>query len=490
MAAHQQHAVLSCEAHIVAMMRKFPDSASVQRWGARASSCRMHDMAHLAAERKLSRAGACEAMIAALVQHSLDASVQEAALSVAVSLVCSSASNGRKMRAAGLCRLVVAAMRAHAAHSGVQKCGADAIMVLAEGTRRFGATAAHGAERVAIKDELMAAGVSTALLRALQTHRLNPRTVCSVLCAVTSLAPVFTRRDALKFSTTGGARALVAVMKSHVFDGSVQQASAQVLMDLANKDDTNAISMQFVAAGAGAALTTAIRLVHRYHQGPLDAVACLAWCGAAAQLAAAGAAEAVLAALCASTRSHTAANMYLKQWSAPRLTSALTALCTLADGDKGVCTRLRDAGACEALVLALKSLELPEDWADPNARAYFFGLSSIESLAKICSPVDPLGFAHLARAGACEIVVSTLREILQQPAEDELVMDTIERAIGAMINLSVDHGLAARLGVAGARSAIASTIAIYPDHDLLQMMCNKVKDNLLSTATSRSQRYY
>ncbi|KAG5175807.1 hypothetical protein JKP88DRAFT_171978 [Tribonema minus] len=222
MAAHQQHAVLSCEAHIVAMMRKFPDSASVQKWGARASSCSMHDMAHLAAERKLSRAGACEAMIAALVQHSLDASVQEAAISVAISLLCGSASNGRKMKAAGLCHLVVAAMRAHAAHSGVQK------------------------------------------------------TVCSVLCAVTSLAPVFTRRDALKFSTTGGARALVAVMNAHVFDGSVQQASAQVLMDLANKDDTNAISMQFVAAGAGAALATAIRLVHRYHQGPLDAVACLA----------------------------------------------------------------------------------------------------------------------------------------------------------------------------------------------------------------------
>ncbi|KAG5175808.1 hypothetical protein JKP88DRAFT_249946 [Tribonema minus] len=501
MAAHQQHAVLSCEAKMVAMMRQFPQSASVQRWGACAMVRRVQrlPMARLtivhnlgragACVHNLGRAGACEAIVAALLAHRLNVRVQEAALAAAGTLVCGSRSNWLKLKAAGLCPLVVAAMRAHAAQSGVQQYAAGVIAEIAEATRSFdvatASRAAHSSEHAATKEALMAAGVNTALVRALQTHCGSHKMVWRILYALISLTSAFTRRDALKFCSAGGANTLVAVMNAHPFHGYVQQAAARVLIQLAGTGGTDAIANKFIAAGASAAVTAVFHNVPQF--ASLDAVACLARYDAAVQLAAAGAAEAVLAAV----RTHTDDILFKVSLSTSELTSALYALSVLA-GNETVCTRLRAAGACEAVAIVLRSIELPEIWPGPNARVHMYALSLVRSLAKnsMCSTGAPEGLARLAHARACEAVVTILRQLLQQPHGEELLTHTIDQAICAMETLSNDSGLAARLALAGAKSAVASAIATYPANNYFQAACKCLKYHLSSTAASRSDRYY
>ncbi|KAG5189330.1 hypothetical protein JKP88DRAFT_302258 [Tribonema minus] len=489
MAAHQQHAPQRCHVHVVQMMQTFPGCASAQRWGARAIARIIRDDGTQDfAARELGRAGACEAVAAALAAHLAVASVQGAALHAASKLVRESARNWRRFEAAGLCASVVASMRAHALDSGIQLRGACVIVEVLGVTASVGDATGDASEHVVFKDSLTAARADGVLVRALQNHRRDPGTAAAVLHAVESLARAWTGAEALAFCAAGGACAVVACVGAHACDWEVQMQSLSALIMLLDSDvhGSVAVTAKFLAAGAIAAVTAALRaipLARAEASLALDAVSCLAAHGAAAQLVAAGAAEHVVAA----ARAYTGADL-CDEHPLAGLTSAVGAISQLAESGEHACVRLREAGECEAVPAALASLPLPEDWGGLTAVAHLFCLSSIESLASSGSSVGAGAVDCLARAGACEAVVDTLREFLKQVKGERLVTDTVKAAIDAMIVLTKSSCVAAQLGCAGARSAVASAMAAYPEHEDMQERGTMLKDNLAAAAASRSRK--
>eukprot|EP00611_Tribonema_gayanum_P020412 TRINITY_DN3723_c0_g1_i4.p1 TRINITY_DN3723_c0_g1~~TRINITY_DN3723_c0_g1_i4.p1 ORF type:complete len:311 (-),score=60.58 TRINITY_DN3723_c0_g1_i4:585-1517(-) len=294
MAAHQQVVPQPCHLHIVGMMQKFSGCASVQLWGARAFAQIIPD--DIGAARELGRAGACEAIAAALNVHLKIASVQYAALYAASKLVRKLACNWQRLKAAGVCPLAVASMRVHAFNSNIRLCGAWLIKNILDLTASDG----DATEHVAVKNLLMAARADVVLVQALRNHCRNPGTVCAVLDAVESLGRAWTGAEALAFCTAGGAQAVVAFMEAYDFDIDMQLQSLLTLTTLIDNDvnGSKAVTAQFLAAGATAAVTAALRaipLAHAEASLALDAVSCLAAHGAAVQLVAAGAAEEVVA---------------------------------------------------------------------------------------------------------------------------------------------------------------------------------------------------
>ncbi|KAG5189870.1 hypothetical protein JKP88DRAFT_252605 [Tribonema minus] len=244
------------------MMQKFPDSARVQLWGARAIDRIIHNAGFggfQIAARELGRAGACEAVAAASDAYRQVASVQQAALEAAGALVYKLACNWQRFNAAGLCPSVVASMREHAFNSDIQLCGACIIEYILDLTASVG----EATEHVAAKNSLMSARADSVLLRALQNHRRDPLIVCARLDAVESLAGAWTAAEALAFCTAGGAQAVVAFLDAHSFDRNVRTQSLSALTTLIDGDvcGGNAVTAQFLAAGAIAAVTALLRTI-------------------------------------------------------------------------------------------------------------------------------------------------------------------------------------------------------------------------------------
>eukprot|EP00611_Tribonema_gayanum_P021280 TRINITY_DN4054_c0_g1_i2.p1 TRINITY_DN4054_c0_g1~~TRINITY_DN4054_c0_g1_i2.p1 ORF type:complete len:100 (+),score=12.60 TRINITY_DN4054_c0_g1_i2:94-393(+) len=91
------HAALTFEAQVARMMRSFGDDASIQVWGAHAICAQiMHDVTNVEFKDRLGQAGACAALVTALVTHRRNEHVQAAGLQAVCSLAIECSANCRR----------------------------------------------------------------------------------------------------------------------------------------------------------------------------------------------------------------------------------------------------------------------------------------------------------------------------------------------------------------------------------------------------------
>ncbi|KAG5184189.1 hypothetical protein JKP88DRAFT_315497 [Tribonema minus] len=183
------------------------------------------------------------------------------------------------------------------------------------------------------------------------------------------------------------AQAVVAAMRTEITQQDLQAAAASAIERMTERHNGNGatIAQQFLDADAGNALMEALAASTTGGAAPymLQALTALAdYRGSAAQLLAAGAAETIMAAI------------------------AKLSLATKAPADSA---RLSAAGACEAVVEALKC-----DRSDDRLMA--LSLKALTALAAAAESHSSAVALSLVEAGACEAATATLNAVLLLPA--------------------------------------------------------------------------
>ncbi|KAG5175341.1 hypothetical protein JKP88DRAFT_250249 [Tribonema minus] len=177
------------------------------------------------------------------------------------------------------------------------------------------------------------------------------------LYALAAMAvPCFEPADATlpqRLNAAQVAQAVVAAMRTDVTQAGLQAAAALAIRNMTERSDAGgaAIAQQFVDAGAGNALMDALAAsaIRGAASDTLKALAALArYGGSAAQLLAAGVAEAIMAAV---DKHCTRGRMLSADYDGKQvLEPALSAIAALAASAPADSARLSMAGACNAVV--------------------------------------------------------------------------------------------------------------------------------------------
>jgi hypothetical protein len=221
----------ACEA-AAAAMRASLHSAPAQELCARTALNMMYDTDGL---ERLTEAGMCEAVVAALQHHTGAGSVQGSCLTALNRLASRSGAARSRLVAAGGCEAAVAALRAFPAVADVQRYGADSIANL------------HGNDSA---DRLIRAGAYTVLVEALSTST----------CCMHAIAMLAKRQPArTELSKAGACEALVRALQRSTGDpglGELWSFEWRAVEALLPDDDNRA---KFVAAGVCEAVVAAMQ---------------------------------------------------------------------------------------------------------------------------------------------------------------------------------------------------------------------------------------
>ncbi|KAG5175340.1 hypothetical protein JKP88DRAFT_250248 [Tribonema minus] len=385
-AGRQLHATVACEEQVARMMRSFPNDASIQVWAARAISALTVDEPNDSAiQRSLGQAGACAALVSALVKHRPNATVQFATAGATDALLAAVRARLRystvprqalyalgamavrpnepadatlllRRHAAQVVQAIVAAMRIDVTHQDLQAAAATAIERIMEHNNNGGA---------AIAQQLLDAGAGNALMEALAVSTRHGA-AAFVLLALAALASH--GGSAAQLLAAGAAEAIMAPVAKHCRDKPrspyedirrTELLSAAMSAIAALAVSAPADSATPCAAGACEAAVTTVpehvqilyaRDIHRnLLERGLEALAALASAAeshspvVALSLVQARACEAATAAL----------NLVLTPCgNDATLTSAMRTICALC-ADASAAARLSAAGARESVISAI-----------------------------------------------------------------------------------------------------------------------------------------
>ncbi|KAG5175337.1 hypothetical protein JKP88DRAFT_338847 [Tribonema minus] len=253
-------------------------------------------------------------------------------------------------------------------------------------------------------------------------------------------------------------QAIVAAMRIDVTHQDLQAAAATAIERIMehNNNGGAAIAQQLLGAAAGNALMEALAVATRDGAAApvLLALAALASHGvSAAQFLAAGAAEAIMAAVAKHRRGK------------PRLpyedicrtevqSAAMSAIAALAASAPADSARLCAAGACEAAVTTVpvyvNRLYAHSQYCDLLDK----GLQALAALASAAESHSQAVALSLVQAGACEAATAALNMVLPPWSSEKMLTSALRTICG----LSADAGAAARLRAAGACEAVTSAI--------------------------------
>eukprot|EP00611_Tribonema_gayanum_P011055 TRINITY_DN2118_c0_g1_i1.p1 TRINITY_DN2118_c0_g1~~TRINITY_DN2118_c0_g1_i1.p1 ORF type:complete len:403 (+),score=89.62 TRINITY_DN2118_c0_g1_i1:160-1368(+) len=356
---------------------------------------------------------------------------------------------------AGIGTALIVTMRTHAADADVQYAACIAMDSLAYSV---------GSAEVERAFRSAAAGAIDALAEALRAHIQHPMVPRQALYALRAMAvPGFGPADATlpqRLHAAQVAQAVVAAMRIDVAHQSLQAAAASAIRDMTERNNAGgaAIAQQFLDAGAGNALMNALAAstIGGADSDTLKALAALARYGSsAAQLLAAGVAEAIIAAV---DKHCTRGRMLSADYYSKRvLESALSAIATLAASAPADRARLSTAGACEVVVSAVQ--QLLNDVQRFDVAFYSELLPGLKALAALAAAGESHSQAvaqSLVQAGACEVATAVLKAVLLKPPSGHSELLTL--ALRTICSLSADAGAAALLTAAGAHEAVTSAI--------------------------------
>ncbi|KAG5175339.1 armadillo-type protein [Tribonema minus] len=349
----QAQAALPCEAQVARMMRSFPDDASIQVWGAQAiHALIVDDVNNVDFSNRLGQAGACAALLSALATHSQNAAVQAAGLRAVCKLADECPANCCRFQDAGIGTALIDATRTHAADADVQETACLAIANLAY---------TIGGAEVERTFRSAAAGAIDAVTEALRAYIHHPKVPHQALSALSAMAvcrfgPVdITLPQRLHAAQV--AQAVVAAMRTDVTLEGLQSAAATAIESMTESSDGGgaAVAQQFLDAGAGNALMNALAAstASGATSDTLKALAALAqYGGSAAQLLAAGVAEAIMAAV----DKHCVRGGVLSADFKCTLviSAAMSAIAALAASAPADSARLSTVGACEVVARAVR----------------------------------------------------------------------------------------------------------------------------------------
>eukprot|EP00611_Tribonema_gayanum_P011059 TRINITY_DN2118_c0_g2_i2.p1 TRINITY_DN2118_c0_g2~~TRINITY_DN2118_c0_g2_i2.p1 ORF type:complete len:489 (+),score=67.16 TRINITY_DN2118_c0_g2_i2:132-1598(+) len=478
-AGPQLHAAEACEAQVVRVMRKFPDVASIQCWGARAINKLTADESYDSSsiQRSFEQAGACAALVAALVTHRPDATVQVACLrAVCILLADECTANCCSFQDAGISTALVAAMRRHAAHAGIQVAACMAMARLAS---------ADGSSGVDCAFQLARAGATDALIAAVRAHIQHATVPCQALHALcVVVVPHHGQADVTLPQTLAAqvAQAVVAAMRADVTRQDLQAAAATALEEIVRRSNGGgaAIAQQFLVAGAGEALMEALAASTRDGAAAhvLFAIIELAYHGdSAAELLAAGTAEAIMAAIAKHCYPLSADYKCSEV-----LATALAAIAVLASRAPAASARLSAVGACDAVVsTVLLHIQAPNNML--HQYRLHSGLEALAALASAAESHSPAVALSLVQAGACEAATAAVNILLTACDSSNNMSRWVMRTI---CGLSADAGAAARLRAAGAREAVASAIPRCSDCPYAVQSAQLALDRLAADAANVS----
>ncbi|KAG5178499.1 armadillo-type protein [Tribonema minus] len=475
----QLHPTLMCEAQVVRMMRTFPEDAGIQVWAARAIEKLSADESYgdRTTRRSLGQAGACAALVTALVTHCHNAAVQTTALRAVCSLAKGCPANCGIFQDADIATALIGAMRTHAAHAGTQVAACMAMASLVSAASSAGVNCAVQLATVGATDALVAA------VRAHIQHAMVPKQALYAMytLALRCLGPADVALPQ-QLLAAQVAQAVVAAMRTDITEQTLQAAAASAIEGLVQHNDGGgaaAIAQQFLDAGVGEALVEAVAASSPYGAAAhtLNALTALVHHGgSAAQLLAAGGAEAIMAAvgrLCTRGR---ALSPVVQFGRARVLSAAMKAIAALATKAPADSARLSAAGACQVAVNALKYNISDDCLLDLSLKT----LAALVTAAVSHSPAVALS---LVTAGACEAATATLNAVLLSPSGSSNVLTSALRAI---CGLSADASAAARLNTAGAREAVASAIPRCSNHDDAAQSARLALDRLAVGAADAS----
>eukprot|EP00611_Tribonema_gayanum_P011057 TRINITY_DN2118_c0_g1_i3.p1 TRINITY_DN2118_c0_g1~~TRINITY_DN2118_c0_g1_i3.p1 ORF type:complete len:448 (+),score=76.61 TRINITY_DN2118_c0_g1_i3:38-1345(+) len=410
----QWHMTATREEQVARMMRSFPGDASIQVWAARAITVLTADepyaISDSAVVRSLGQAGACSALVSALVKHCPNATVQIAGLQAVSTL--KSATNCGIFHDAGIGAALVAAMRTHAAHTLIQ---VEACMAMAS------LTSAAGVPATDCAFQLVRAGATDALIAPVRAHVQHATVLYHALNALGALAVHRFRPADVTLSLGHHAaqvvQAVVAAMRIDATHQGLQAGAAKAITRITEHNICGgaAIAQQFLDAGAGDALMGALAVSTRDGAAApvLLALAALAsHGGSAAQLLAAGAAEAIMAAVAKHCRGRSKSPCE-DSWRAAVLSAATSAIAALASSAPADSARLSTAGACKVVVSAVLRFN---NMYKANDAYCFYLRSGLKALAALAAPGESHSQAvasRLVQAGACEVATAVLRAVLR-----------------------------------------------------------------------------
>jgi hypothetical protein len=193
-------------------------------------------------EVALGKAGACEAVTAAMKRHANDAAVALQSCNAVINLAVN-VDNAAMLGEAGACEAVTAAMMRHADDAAVAQHCCWAVANLAAGLS-------------ANKARLGKAGACTAVVKALAMHgsSMPVEMAKQALNAVTWLAATKPNRGRL--GAAGACALVVAAMREHISEVTVAAAGVNAVLALATDSSKNC--QKLLAAGALGALQSAM----------------------------------------------------------------------------------------------------------------------------------------------------------------------------------------------------------------------------------------